>query len=1531
MKPFPRARRHPRPVTQTTRATLLAALTTLAAVLVTILQTAAANAPDPAHSAPRITAIDASLSSLVITADAPAGAQRLVLEGADHGEFGAWRPRAVQRVHAPGPVTFELPLQLAATLGVEMFRVRADTNDPLPAAFYTGKVNHPAEPSAGGMPILFRGADGSEWVVDTAIPTTPDASSPQRTVAESDIWRLHRDRLYFFNHQRGLQIVDVSRTDAPTLLATFPLPGSGEQMYLLDDRHVALLARAQPCEDSWGQNARSAVVIIDVHNDSPRELARVPIEGRILESRMVGSALYVASDTWTPRTDDDGSTAESVWVNGTRVLGINLANPGAPVAQPPLWLPGSGNVVAATERFLLVGVQPPDARTWWQSRLHVLDIDDPAGAIRDFATLNLDGRLQDKFKLNVHGDILTAITAGPSQPDGAGAWRSVVTTYRLANPAAAAPLPAVRLASVEVGHGEQLHATRFDGTRAYVVTFLQIDPLWVIDLANPEQPRVLGELEIPGWSSYIHPMGDRLLTVGFDNTTGLRAAVQLFDVADPAKPSLLAKIPLGHEWSWSEATSDEKALGVFPDQDLVLVPFSSNASSQQILGVQVIDLARDSLAARGTITNPDVVPRRTAVSGDRVLAVSARDLVSVSLADRDRPEIRARLELAYPVDRVLPVGPWLIEISGTKVRTRAAATASEPVALHDLSPLPVLGATLHASHAFILQGQGPETALNGDRWVTNAPGRIVLTTLDTSALPQLTVAGSATHELPASVWGDFEPLWPSPDLLVWSPVAHSMPWFYLPGGPWVIDFIGTSDATGSTPPPVINAIPLVPIPEPASGPATVADASFAAPDVAILPGFGRWWNPPTQSLFAFDVSNPASPQAASVVSPPSNATATTRATAVPPDLIYLGFDTQEDRITATNTYVQIVRERVTVQREVQVTNVVQVPYETIVTNISAREFALPAWQLATPLLSNLSAGVLHAVGLDDAGRVLGWGDNRAGQLGSFALINTQSPVTLPFPSPALAAAAAKWFTLARLADGSVWMAGSPLGPDGPTIPNGQTPTTANPVQPVPGLPPDVSEIAVGYHHALARSSQGPVLSWGANSHGQLGNGDVLDAASPTPVALPAPAIRIAAGGLHSLALLADGSIAAWGDMQHALSTPQGPGHAALPHTVPAPTAFQDLAAGDHHALALDAAGTVWSWGDALGHDATPPALVPVPVQGLPAIRSIAAGRHLSVAIDAQGQAWSWGRHTPEPCRVLIPEPVRTAAARGSYAIANGVSGRTYLWQIEDYPTPQAGTRLALTFLGTVRTNIAPGIAHRTETNVTTRTLTETKWVDSTVTNTYPVHEYFTHHHLAVFDFSSNPAKPVSRPPVPIPGRFEGQSHAGALIFTTATRSDPANPANTPTPTRQILEASAYDGVDAHLVAGLEIANLTAGDSATVRITPDGTVWVAKSTSPATTTTNTLAVLGLNPDGRFVQHASTALPAPAHSLDTLGDLLTAWSGSNVRIFDWREDQAILPVGQPFDLGCLLPGLNRLAGDPTHGVWAPLGDFGSVRLP
>jgi len=99
-----------------------------------------------------------------------------------------------------------------------------------------------------------------------------------------------------------------------------------------------------------------------------------------------------------------------------------------------------------------------------------------------------------------------------------------------------------------LGKGERIFAVRFLGDLGYVVTFEQIDPLYVVDLSDPTNPTVEGELKIPGFSTYLHPLDDGLLlAVGVDGdedgVTG-GTVVSLFDVSDPDDPRLLDKLPL---------------------------------------------------------------------------------------------------------------------------------------------------------------------------------------------------------------------------------------------------------------------------------------------------------------------------------------------------------------------------------------------------------------------------------------------------------------------------------------------------------------------------------------------------------------------------------------------------------------------------------------------------------------------------------------------------------------------------------------------------------------------------------------------------------------------------------------------------------------------------------------------------------------------------------------------------------------------------------------------------------------------------
>ena len=124
--------------------------------------------------------------------------------------------------------------------------------------------------------------------------------------------------------------------------------------------------------------------------------------------------------------------------------------------------------------------------------------------------------------------------------------------------------------------GEKIYSTRFMGEKCYVVTYKTVDPLFVIDLSNPEIPKVLGELKIPGYSKYLHPLGENYL-IGFGEdsveksyldwkgemqvtayATGLKMAI--FDVTDYNNPKELHSIKMGGRGSYSELLNNHKSL-----------------------------------------------------------------------------------------------------------------------------------------------------------------------------------------------------------------------------------------------------------------------------------------------------------------------------------------------------------------------------------------------------------------------------------------------------------------------------------------------------------------------------------------------------------------------------------------------------------------------------------------------------------------------------------------------------------------------------------------------------------------------------------------------------------------------------------------------------------------------------------------------------------------------------------------------------------------------------------------------------------
>ena len=224
----------------------------------------------------------------------------------------------------------------------------------------------------------------------------------------------------------------------------------------------------------------------------------------------------------------------------------------------------------------------------------------PGGPAVYEASGSVKGHLLNQFSLHEHeGHLFVAVTNGSP-------WSANRQSESLIFALAQSDDVLAVVGSVgDMGRGERIYSVRYIGDRAYVVTFRQVDPLYVVDLADPTGPAVLGELKIPGYSAYLHPVGDGLL-VGIgrdaDDTGRIRGfKASLFDVSDPGDPREI------DTWSVADAQSgvewDHRAFLWWAPENLMVVPVSS-WRNEVPSGAAVFKVtATDGLDYQGLITH----------------------------------------------------------------------------------------------------------------------------------------------------------------------------------------------------------------------------------------------------------------------------------------------------------------------------------------------------------------------------------------------------------------------------------------------------------------------------------------------------------------------------------------------------------------------------------------------------------------------------------------------------------------------------------------------------------------------------------------------------------------------------------------------------------------------------------------------------------------------------------------------------------------------------------------------------------------
>jgi uncharacterized secreted protein with C-terminal beta-propeller domain len=243
----------------------------------------------------------------------------------------------------------------------------------------------------------------------------------------------------------------------------------------------------------------------------------------------------------------------------------------------------------------------------YSTSIHAFSIEGD-GAAEYLASGTVPGYLVDQFAMSEHdGRLRAASTKGVP-------WNSDEESVSMLTVLEQRGDELVPVGQVgDMGRGERIYSVRYDGDVAYVVTFRQTDPFYTVDLSDPTAPRVVGELKLPGFSSYLHPIGDGLVIgVGQDATDSGRVQgtkVSLFDVTDLAAPTEVAT------WSLPDSNSaaewDHRAFLYWPATKQLVLPvnlWSLRGDGTGFFGAVVLTVDRSGIAEVGRVEHEPFTP-----------------------------------------------------------------------------------------------------------------------------------------------------------------------------------------------------------------------------------------------------------------------------------------------------------------------------------------------------------------------------------------------------------------------------------------------------------------------------------------------------------------------------------------------------------------------------------------------------------------------------------------------------------------------------------------------------------------------------------------------------------------------------------------------------------------------------------------------------------------------------------------------------------------------------------------------------------
>ncbi|MBF0203572.1 MAG: beta-propeller domain-containing protein [Desulfamplus sp.] len=495
----------------------------------------------------------------------------------------------------------------------------------------------------------------------------PDKKDDTSEVEKPDIYKISGNKLFYANGSAGrFQVVDISKPDNPRLIHSEYLQNTPLDLYVTDN-YVILLEQMSERDDV---SVVLKVFSVPTDGDNILKVAEQAYANmQYIASRKSGNRIFITGTTPSYYIYEVDIVAdESVTggeAGGSQVAAIDISNPTSPTLISRKSLEGYDSDIYLNSDYLV-----QIARVSWDTTvLHLFDLNqsDPLAKI---AEVKIPGRVPSEYHVNISDNALFVIYRDQDIKKG-----SSLKIFEIMQGSELDIIPEnvtgkselKEMGSVDgIAPGEDLFAGTFTDDRAYIVTYERKDPLWVVDISDHAAPKIMGELEVPGWSEYIRFHKNRLIALGYDDSDGKRrVSVALFSVEDPLKPVLLDRVtPLSgiSDYTYSVGIDDDRGFYWNTSSGIIMVPISyytdGNYSGLEILHVDSNWNAfewKDFVEADFNVQRGTEADNSGSQDNLKDIALSMGDsaLNTINIKSGEKPVILGELRLAYNAEKIV--------------------------------------------------------------------------------------------------------------------------------------------------------------------------------------------------------------------------------------------------------------------------------------------------------------------------------------------------------------------------------------------------------------------------------------------------------------------------------------------------------------------------------------------------------------------------------------------------------------------------------------------------------------------------------------------------------------------------------------------------------------------------------------------------------------------------------------------------------------------------------------------------------------